>query len=298
MAAKPPPLSSGRAPAEFAKPIPASAIDGSWRSCTLNHEDPAVMRYGAELLKQRSNLLTMHSAVEGRRAAADFVRSTPQLVPPAPTARTGATGAADVPPTPNNFAVYARALAKVDQLKERLGLEYGEGYNLTAGKNTHGERAFADAPVTQASAARARRLEVQVQEAQRDLDALMAGVQDPSASVPAAESRTAAGMEATASDAAGTSQGQQSGGESEASASPEVATVSVEQELAECQAEMDAGNDPFFADDVSLLPLSNDAGGPVADEEPPVAALAPNGDGDMDDDDEEASAPRDMCCMQ
>ena len=72
----------------------------------------------------------------------------------------------------------AEALAKVEQLKKKLAIEYGQAYSeyvLTAGKQSHGGRADADEPVTQASVQRARRLEVQLTEAQRNLDALMAG---------------------------------------------------------------------------------------------------------------------------
>jgi hypothetical protein len=289
-AAKPPARSGGRAPAEFTKSVPVRALDGTWRPCTLNHLDPAIERYAKELLKQRSDHLTMCAAVDGRRNAAEFVRPTVPLAPPLPTAN-GAAQTATPQPPPNQFAVLARATARVEQLKVRLGLEYGEGYELTAGKKSYGARADADAPVTQASAQRARHLEAQVAEAQRSLDLLLAGVQDSSASVSATAPHTAAGTEAAEPAFAVSSQDQMSAAEAWSAS----ATIDVEQELAECEAEHLC--DGFFFDGDSIgSALLSDTGdatdGPTPDgAEASLSMTAP-------DDDDEEPALRDMCSVQ
>jgi len=169
LALKPPPHVGIRAPADFTKCVDALALKGTWRWCSNNHEDPTVLRYTGELVKQRPNHLGMQCAIDGVDSPALFVRAAPGLcdagVQP---------GDATAPPsTPwlnrAGFSELEAASVEVTKLESQLATVYGEIYRLRHGRESHGSRAVEDSSVTDQAEAQGRQLEVELKKAQSKL---------------------------------------------------------------------------------------------------------------------------------
>uniref|UniRef100_A0A7S3BM90 Uncharacterized protein n=1 Tax=Haptolina ericina TaxID=156174 RepID=A0A7S3BM90_9EUKA len=248
---KPAARSSGRPPQDYAKQVPQAALDASWRSCELNHEDSTVRKYVGELKKQRNDHLGLIAAINGTQPPSSFVKQSTSAasVCHTSTASGSQLPAKRGPPVfTNSFVRLSKITMKVEQLKQRLMIAYGEVFAIS---QERGSRVDEDAPVAQASEAQTGKLEAELERALAEQEAAYASIASAAASAstaapaPAASQSSSATIVGSVIGVADPATASLMGTANPATSSVEL--IDVQQEHDDCEAELGCSSaDSFF----------------------------------------------------